>query len=60
MNEETAISDYAQQLKDISGEIAEINMMIDHSIKLGYREEIAFWRRALQAAKKSKRRLAHL
>lgn len=36
--------------------IAEIQAMIDHSIMLGRKDEIAEWRRMLQKAKVAKRR----
>ncbi len=35
----------------------EIRMMINLFIQLGYRREIAFWRRILQAARNSSRRM---
>lgn len=44
--------------QEINEEIAEYHAMIDHFILLNDKEQIAFWRRALQTAKKAKRRLA--
>ena len=42
-------------LRAISAEIVEYEMMVDHFIKLQNKEEIAYWRRALQCAKIHKR-----
>lgn len=42
-------------LRAISAEIVEYEMMVDHFIKLQNKEEIAYWRRALQCAKVHKR-----
>ncbi|MCM1233562.1 MAG: hypothetical protein NC489_25890 [Ruminococcus flavefaciens] len=42
-------------LRDISAEIAEYEMMVDHFIKLQNKAEIAYWRKALQRAKIYKR-----
>ena len=40
-------------------EIMEYHAMIDHFIVLNNKEEIAYWRKALQTAKIAKRRLAN-
>lgn len=42
--------------KIVNEEIAEYYAMINHFILLNNKEEIAFWRRALQTAKIAKRR----
>ena len=38
---------------------AEIRIMINHFIQLGYHKEVAFWRRVLQAAKVYIRGMGH-
>lgn len=45
------------QLQELEMEIMEYHAMIDHFVLLNDREEIAYWRRALQRAKIYKRRL---
>lgn len=48
-----------EQQNNICMEIADIRTMINHFIQLGYRKEVAFWRRVLQAAKVKKRGTGH-
>lgn len=45
-------------IDEVNAEIAEYTMMIDYSIRTNNRSDLAMWRRALQVAKLSKRRLA--
>lgn len=59
MNGEKEIPDSKQQIKDTYTEIEEIRAMINHFIQLGYRNEVAYWRRVLQAAKVSRRGMGH-
>jgi len=56
MDGEQEIPESKQQAKNT---YAEIRRMINHFVQLGYRNEIAFWRRILQAAKNSLRRMDH-
>ena len=44
-------------MEDIEREIVEANMMIDHFIMLGNKEEIRYWRGGLQSLKVMKRRI---
>lgn len=60
MNGEKTAPENTQQTNDLCREIMEIRIMIGHFIQLGYREEVASWRRILQAAKVSRRRQDHL
>ena len=59
MNGEKEIPDSKKQIKDTYTEIEEIRAMINHFIQLGYRNEVAYWRRVLQAAKVSRRGMGH-
>lgn len=59
MNGEKVIPDSKQQKKITCTEIKEIRTMINHYIQQGYRNEVAFWRRILQAAKVSRRGMGH-
>lgn len=59
MNGEKETPDCKQQIKYTNKEIEEIRKIINHFIQLGYRKEVAFWRRVLQAAKESKRGMGH-
>lgn len=47
-------------LTDIDIEIEEYQEMITHSIQTNNKKDLAMWRRALQTAKRTKRRLANL
>ena len=49
-----------QIIRLIDSEISECYAMIDHFIKLKNKEEIACWRKYLQAAKLQKRRMKDL
>ena len=55
MNGEKVIPDSKHTCK----EIKEIRTIINHFIQLGYRKEVAFWRRVLQAAKVNRRGIDH-
>ena len=55
MNGEKVIPDSKNTCKEIN----EIRTMINHFIQLGYRNEVAFWRRVLQAVKVSRRGMDH-
>jgi len=59
MNREQGVPDNEQQTKNTCIEIKEIRTMINHFIQLGFRKEVAFWRRVLQAAKESGRGIGH-
>lgn len=48
------------KLTDIEIEIEEYQEMITHSIQTNNKKDLAMWRRALQTAKITKRRLANL
>ena len=48
-----------ERIEEINAEIAEIEEMITHSIQTNDREYLNMWRRALQTAKNTKRRLAN-
>lgn len=56
MKGEQVSPDNKRQVKNIYDEI---RIMINHFIHLGYHEEVAFWRRILQAAKNSNRKADH-
>lgn len=47
------------RISEIDTEIEEYQEMITHSIQTNNKEDLAMWRRALQTAKISKRRLAN-
>lgn len=47
-------------IKDIDNEIAEYNLMIDHAIQTNDRESLKMWRKALNIAKITKRRLVDI
>ena len=47
------------RISEIDIEIEEYQEMITHSIQTNNKEDLAMWRRALQTAKISKRRLAN-
>lgn len=47
------------ELENINAEISEYEEMITHSIQLNDKERLKMWRKALQTAKKHKRRLAN-
>lgn len=59
MNGEKEIPDSKQHTKNTYREIKEIRAIINHFIQLGYRNEVAFWRRVLQAVKVSRRGMGH-
>lgn len=48
------------RISEIDLEIAEYQEMITYSIQTNNKQDLAMWRRALQTAKLSKRRLANL
>lgn len=48
------------RISEVDLEIAEYQEMITYSIQTNNKQDLAMWRRALQTAKLSKRRLANL